>query len=93
MVTKCVIALVLAFLVAAANSIWFTGVQPEVAGELALEQFADPSTATDTASRAFGSWGQFPYLWCGYGIFILLLFWSNLRKGCSYVVTQLKESA
>lgn len=90
MLTKCVIALILAVLVIFANAVFFTAIQPEVATELALEQFANPSTATDTAQRAFWSWSQFPYLWCGYGVVIFLMFWSDLRKGCSTLFSQVE---
>lgn len=35
------------------QSLFHTAIQPEVASELALEQFANPSYVTDTASRGY----------------------------------------
>lgn len=53
--------------------------QPEIASQLALEQFADPSIQTDTASRAYNG-SSMIFMWGAYAFFVGCLFYSNFMS-------------
>ena len=69
------LALLLFLLAGCLTNVWSSAVQPELSGDLAMEQFANPSIATDTASRTLTS-VQIPILWSG----TLLIVWLMFRK-------------
>lgn len=72
------------------EKVWLVAVQPEVSGSLALEQFANPSLVTDTASRMFSTSELFliaKIAWCG--LALRLLPWRKIMKRLSSVTVLL----
>lgn len=55
-------------------------VQPEVATSLALEQFKDPTIATDTAIRAYNNAQVFWYMCAGWVALNLFMFYPNVKE-------------
>lgn len=77
---KVAVAGVVLFGVLCFNYVYNNAVQPEVASEIAMKQLANPSKATDTVQRT-KVYDVIPYATLGvYGLFVLGLFWSDLRK-------------
>ena len=54
--------------------------QPELATSLALEQFENPSTATDTAMRAYNNAQVFWYMCAGWVLLNLFMFYTNIKE-------------
>ena len=77
---KIAIATVLFFVLRILETSFFSAVQPEVASQLALEQFADPSLVTDTAQRGFSNFVATPIIWIGYFVVLGFMFYRDVAN-------------
>jgi hypothetical protein len=77
---KAVLSLMVLLTICVAHTI-FASVSPEISTSLALEQFKNPSIATDTASRFYnGSGSLWPFLYLFWFIWNSFMFFQPLGK-------------